>query len=120
MKRFYMSEGKETPDGEYMLVADHESVLNQSVPVAWERKLQQFERLRQYAYIALAQAHQVIWEIDEQRPEREQADKARAALAQRIEGLPPIPRDIYDALVRDAMRWRSSGLANAKPGGSKS
>jgi hypothetical protein len=65
------------------------------------------ERLRGFAYSALAQAHQVIWEIDEQYPAHEQADKERAAMAQSIEGLPPVPRDIYDNLVRDAMQFRS-------------
>jgi hypothetical protein len=64
MKRFYMAEGKETPDGEYMLVAEHEKVLNQSVPAAYEKRLQQFDVLRRYVYRTLAQTHQVLWEVD--------------------------------------------------------
>lgn len=112
MKRFYLAEGKETPDGEYMLVADHEKVLNQSVPAAWDKKLQQFERLRQYAYGVLAQAHQVLWEIDRipELGEMQEKEAARNSLMTWS-----LSQEQYDALVRDAMNWRSHQTQEPQP-----
>jgi hypothetical protein len=104
MKRFYMAEGKETPDGEYMLVVDHEKVLSESVPAAYEKRLQQFDVLRRYVYRTLAQTHQVLWEVDRIPELGEVLEKEKA----KNDPIPaPDINEEYDALVRDAMHWRS-------------
>lgn len=89
MKRFYMAEGKETPDGEYMLVADYEKLINQSVPAAYEKRLQQFDVLRRYVYRTLAQTHQVLWEVDRIPELGEVAEKESAKTEPKPFDLPP-------------------------------
>lgn len=95
----------ESEDGEYMLVADHEKVLNQSVPAAYEKRLQQFDVLRRYVYRTLAQTHQVLWEVDRIPELGEVAEKESAKNHLMTWQLSP---EQYDALVRDAMNSRAA------------
>jgi hypothetical protein len=95
----------ESESGEYMLVADHEKILSQDVPVAYEKKLQQFDRLRRYAYQVLAEAHQVLWEVD-RIPELGEMVEKEAAKNNLMTW--QLSQEQYDALVRDAMQWRSA------------
>lgn len=96
---------RESDEGAWVRFADHEKVLNQDVPIAYEKKLQQFERLRRYAYQVLAEAHQVLWEVD-RIPELGEMVEKEAAKNNLMTW--QLSQEQYDALVRDAMQWRSA------------
>lgn len=84
---------RESEDGAWVRFADH------------EEKLQQFERLRRYAYQVLAEAHQVLWEVDRIPELSEMVEKEAAKDSLATWGL---SQEQYDSLVRDAMNWRSA------------